>query len=73
MRAQRLIVTTVSQQTLLHLVKCSTSQEMWSKLHNVFEQKTQTGIHFLQQKLYNAEIEPDQEIVTFISSLEEIG
>lgn len=72
MRAQRIIVTTVSQQTLLHLVNCSMSKDMWEKLLSVFEQKSETSVHFLQQKFFNAAIEPDQNIITFISHLEEI-
>lgn len=72
MRAQRTIVTTCSSSTLVHMVNCSTSKEMWLKLHSVFEQKSLTGVQNLQQNFYNAVIEPGQDIVTFISILEAI-
>lgn len=70
-KAQRAFIQSIGSKTSLHLIKCKTSSEMWKKLHEVFEQKSHTGIHFLQQKFYNAKIESDQDISTFIVNLEE--
>lgn len=45
---------------------------MWSKLHSVFEQKSETGIHLLQQKFFTFEKNPADDIASFISKVEEI-
>lgn len=45
---------------------------MWLKLHSVFEQKSETGIHFLQQKFFSFEKAPEDDMANFISKLEEI-
>ena len=71
-KAQSIILTSVGTQTSLHIVSCNTSCEMWLKLHSVFEQKSETGIHFLQQKFFSFEKEQDDDIANFISKLEEI-
>lgn len=71
-KAQRAFIQTIGQRPSMHLIKCKNSHEMWKKLHDVFEQKSETGIHFLQHKFYNAAIEPDQDISTFIVNLEEV-
>lgn len=47
---QRLIVLHVSEQSLLHIINCENAHQMWSKLHSIYEGKTETSIHLLQQK-----------------------
>lgn len=50
--AQRILVTTLGEQPLSHIVTCNSASEMWTKLQSVFEQKSNQSIHFLQQKLF---------------------
>lgn len=45
---------------------------MWEKLHSVFEQKSQSGVHFLLQKFFRFEKSEEDDMVNFISKLEEI-
>lgn len=40
--AQRVIVTTIGEKPLLHIVNCNSAHEMWTKLSAVFEQKRNT-------------------------------
>lgn len=71
-KAQSVILTSIESQALLHIVSCKPSSEMWDKLHSVFEQKSQSGIHFLLQKFFQYEKNDDDDIANFISKLEEI-
>lgn len=56
----------------MHIVNCKNACGMWSKLHSVFEQKSKTGIHLLQQKFFTFEKNPADDIASFISKVEEI-
>lgn len=71
-KAQSVILTSIDVQPSLHIVSCKSANEMWLKLHNVFEQKSETGIHFLQQKFFTFEKNTADDMANFISKLEEI-
>lgn len=71
-KAQSVIVTSVAVQPMTHIVNCKTAFEMWSKLHSVFEQKSEAGIHLLQQKFFTFEKDADDDMATFISKIETI-
>lgn len=72
MKAQRVIVTTISQKVMVHIVNCTTSCEMWNRLHSVFEKKSETGILYLQQRYYSYTRDPRDDMASYISKLEEI-
>lgn len=72
-KAQRAIVTTIEKEAMLHLVNCKTSAEMWSKLKSVYEQKSETSVHFLQQKFFTFEKEQTESIATYIAKLQELA
>lgn len=71
-RAQKIIVTTIGQKFLVHILNCTTSHEMWQKLHSVFEQNSQTSIHLLQQKFFSFAKDPNDDIATHIAKIETI-
>lgn len=70
--AKRIIVTTIGEKTLLHIVTCNSASEMWTKLQTVFEQKSQSGINFLQTKFFTHSMSDDSDLAGFISEIEEI-
>lgn len=72
MKAQRVIATSVGQQALLHIVNCTTSNQMWRKLHTVYEQKSDCSVHLLQQRFYSFVKDPNDSIACHISKLEEL-
>ncbi|KAK9702958.1 hypothetical protein QE152_g29610 [Popillia japonica] len=39
-KAQSLIVTRLSEEVMLHILTCGSANGMWSKLHSVYEQKS---------------------------------
>lgn len=71
--AQKTIVTTVSNQPLLHIINCSTSKEMWDKLHQVYENKNQASVHMLQRQWYTLEKDPLDGIAAHIARIEALG
>ncbi|KMQ86138.1 copia protein, partial [Lasius niger] len=51
-KAQSLIVTRLSESVMLHVLTCTSAAEMWRKLHSVYEQKSDTSIHMVQQQFF---------------------
>ncbi|KAH0810343.1 hypothetical protein GEV33_012448 [Tenebrio molitor] len=43
--AQRIIATTVEEKPLLHILNCKSAKDMWDKLIQVYEQKSETNTH----------------------------
>lgn len=72
MKAQKVIATTVGQQPLLHIINCTHASEMWTKLHSVYEQKSDSSIHLLQQRFYAFTKDPSDSMASHISKLEEL-
>lgn len=71
-KAQRVIATTVEKPPLLHIITCDTANQMWIKLQNVFEQKNESSVHYLQQKFFSFQKEQSDDIASFMSKLEEL-
>lgn len=71
-KAQKVIVTAVEHQAMLHIMNCTTAREMWVKLECVYEQKTKASIHLLQQRFYSFSKDPLDDMATHISKLETI-
>lgn len=70
---QKIIATSVGEQPLLHIINCVSGREMWQKLSDVYEQRSESSIHMLQQKWYGAIIEGNDNIATYIAKLEDIA
>lgn len=69
-KAQKYIATALGYEPLLHVMNYSAAKEMWDKLHSVYEQKSETSIHLLQQKFYLYTKDPQDNIAKHISKLE---
>lgn len=50
--AQKIIATSVEDTQLIHIINCATGKAMWDNLHHVYEQKSETAIHILQQRCF---------------------
>lgn len=46
-KAQKVIVTTVGQQALLHIINCNSANE-WDKLNGIYEEKSESSNYFAQ-------------------------
>lgn len=71
-KAQSLLVTRLSESAMLHILTCETAAQMWSKLLSVYEQKSSTSVHLLQQRFFNFKYEEGMEMSVFLSKLQEV-
>nr|XP_046472588.1 uncharacterized protein LOC124214366 [Neodiprion pinetum] len=69
----KIIATAVEDSQLLHIMNCDTAKEMWTKLHHVYEQKSDIGIHLLQQKWYKVTKESADSMATHIAEIEDLA
>lgn len=49
-KAQNYIVTSLGQESLLHIMNCETARQMWTKLETIHEQKSLTSRQILREK-----------------------
>lgn len=70
--AQRYIVTSMENTPMLHIINCTTAHEMWEKLHRVYENKTETSVHMLQQEWFKYSKDPNDDLSTHISKLQDL-
>lgn len=61
----------LSESVMLHVLTCSSAAEMWRKLHSVYEQKSDTSVHMVQQQFFQLKYSPDTEMSLFISKVQE--
>ncbi|KAL0842477.1 hypothetical protein ABMA28_014571 [Loxostege sticticalis] len=71
-KAQALIVTRMSEDVMVHLLTCKTAAEMWRKLASVYEQKSETSRHIVQQRFFQYKYEPKTGMAVFLSKLQEM-
>lgn len=60
--AQKVIVTTISEQCMLHIISCDNAKSMWDRLIAIYEKKSETWIHALQQQWYTITKNPEDDI-----------
>lgn len=68
-KAQRIIVTSLGEDPLVHVMNCDTARDMWVKLEQVYEQNSQLSVHLLLQKYYSFSRMDGDGIATHISKL----
>lgn len=71
-KAQTLLVTRMSEDVMIHILSCETSAEIWRKLLSVYEQKSETSIHIVQQRFFQYKYEKGAEMSTFLSKIQEM-
>lgn len=72
MKAQKIIGLSLTKEPMMHIMNCENAKLMWDKLHSIYEQKSQCSIHFLQQKFYSFTKDPNDNLATHFSKLDEI-
>lgn len=71
-KAQKIIVTSLSQKMVLHVLTCKSGHEMWQKLQSVFEQRTTVGKQHLQQQFFSFQKDPADDMATHVSKMESL-
>lgn len=71
-KAQTLLVTRMTEEAMLHIITCTSSAEMWRKLQCVYEQKTETSIHIIQQRFFQYKYEKGIDMSVFLSKIQQM-
>lgn len=71
-KARRYISTALGKQPLLHVLNCTTANQMWTSLKNVYESTSKSSILLLQQKYMSFVKDPRDDMATFLSKLLDI-
>lgn len=71
-KAQTFLVTRMTEEVMLHIITCSSSADMWKKLASVYEQKTETSVHIVQQRFFQYKYEEGIEMAVFLSKVQEM-
>ncbi|CAG4993437.1 unnamed protein product [Colias eurytheme] len=71
-KVQSFLVTRMSEEAMLHIITCTTSAEMWRKLQSVYEQKTETSVHIIQQRFFQYKFEKGIDMSVFLSKIQEM-
>lgn len=72
-KAQRILVISMGEEPMLHIMNCDTAAEMWTFLESVYEQKSETSIHLLQQQFFQYVKSPEDSIAVHISKLQKMA
>ena len=72
-KAQKTMVESVDAKIIDLIQNCETAQAMWNKLNSYFEQQTETNVHLLQEKFFKMNLAENEDIITFIGKVEDIG
>lgn len=70
--AQKIIGTGVADSQLVHIMNCS-ARDMWQALQNLYEHKSETSIHMLQQRWYQISKEPKDDMAYHIAKLKDLA
>lgn len=71
-KAQTWLVTRMSENAMMHIITCTTSTQMWKKLTSVYEQKSNTSVHIVQQRFFQYKFDDGTDMSTFLSKIEEM-
>lgn len=69
-RAQVILLSTITQDQMQHLINCENAAEMWSRLIAIHEQKTEISRELLWQRFYEYRMLENSKISEHISSIE---
>ncbi|CAH0719500.1 unnamed protein product, partial [Brenthis ino] len=72
-KAQSIIVTRLNNKNILQVSNCETAQQIWEKLCSIYESKSETSLHILQQKFFESQYIKNEEISLYIAKLEELA
>lgn len=71
--ARRIIVLTVSENVLIHIINCKTAKEMWKKLHKVYENKNETSKHMVQKQWFALGKDSKDDMATHIAKIRDLA
>lgn len=70
--AQKFIVSSVGEQSMVHLMVCDTAAEMWKRLETVYGRISEASVNTRMQKFYGSKYESDS-MVKHIAKLKDLA
>ncbi|XP_054726684.1 uncharacterized protein LOC129236360 [Anastrepha obliqua] len=71
--AQKILVVSMGEAPLMHIINCETAAAMFATLESVSEQKSDTSIHLLQQQFFQYVKSAEDSIAMHIAKLQKIA
>ena len=69
-KAQVVLLSTLTQNQIQHLINCENAAQMWARLVAIHEQKTEISKELLWQKFYEYKMHENENIAQHISNIE---
>ena len=71
--AQKVISTSVCGGPLTFIMNCESSSDMWHRLGQAYERKTELNVHLLLQEFYVTKKQNNEDIATFMARIENMS
>ena len=72
-QAEQIIVSSIEQELVSHILTCTTAKEMYDKLKEVYQRDTEQQKCQLLQEFFNLQIDKTKNVVTNVSRLRNIA
>lgn len=69
-KAQNIIVSSLGQKAINHVIDCQSSNSMWQRLISIYERTNELSKSQLQEKFFSFTKEPADDMATFISKMD---
>lgn len=71
-QCQKILITTIEKNLQVHLMTCSTSNEMWIKILEMFENKDEERKCLLMQEFFNIKMGKGEKVSLFLSKIKNL-
>lgn len=71
--AQRIIGTSVTREASIHILACTSAEEMWTKLVDTYEMRNEMSMLSLNEKFITSKKLKSETMITYISRMEEMS
>lgn len=69
---QELIISTIEEKVVVHILRCSSANEMWNKLKNLYEKLDEEQKCLLQTEFLNTRFEKGETVAIFLSRIQNL-
>lgn len=71
-KAQRVVVTSLGKEAMLHVMNSDLVADMWKRLETVYEKKSKVTVHLIRERFYNFKMESGETMAIQIAKLQTI-
>ncbi|XP_044591444.1 uncharacterized protein LOC123269672 [Cotesia glomerata] len=70
---QFVITSSLGPEAVLHVMSCTTARQMWTRLQEVYESKSDTNIHMLNQQWYTLTKNESDNMTMYIAKVQDLA